>query len=97
MLLAQELLDGADSSSGIAVVSAPSVFVQLKNILVRSSSPLPPSYIPLINERKAESTKPEDQKPKIWLLEYDKRFEVFPEFVFYDFKDPLKLPRGYSR
>ncbi len=33
------------------------------------------------------------QKPKLWLLEFDKRFEVFPEFVFYDFKNPLKLPR----
>jgi hypothetical protein len=29
-------------------------------------------------------------------LEYDKRFEVFPEFVFYDFKNPMKLPREFS-
>jgi hypothetical protein len=34
--------------------------------------------------------------PKVWLLEYDKRFEVFPEFVFYDFKNPMKLPREFS-
>jgi hypothetical protein len=32
-------------------------------------------------------------KPKIWLLEFDKRFSVFPEFVPYDFKQPWKLPR----
>jgi hypothetical protein len=31
------------------------------------------------------------------LLEFDKRFEVFPEFVFYDFKNPLKLPREYPQ
>ncbi|CZR57524.1 related to NADH2 dehydrogenase (ubiquinone) 40K chain [Phialocephala subalpina] len=70
--LAEELLDGAGKETAIAVVSAPSVFVQLKNILAE---------------------KPEDERPKIWLLEYDKRFEVFKdEFVFYDFKNPLKLP-----
>jgi hypothetical protein len=38
----------------------------------------------------------EDERPKVWLLEYDKRFEVFPEFVFYDFKSPMKLPREFS-
>lgn len=70
--LAEELLDGAGKETSIAVVSAPSVFVQLKNILAE---------------------KPEEERPKIWLLEYDKRFEVFKdEFVFYDFKNPLKLP-----
>jgi hypothetical protein len=36
--------------------------------------------------------------PKVWLLEFDKRFEVFEEFVFYDFNNPLKLPREcYAR
>ncbi|KAH8661411.1 putative N6-adenine methyltransferase-domain-containing protein [Tricladium varicosporioides] len=64
--LAEELLEGATSGMTIVVVSAPSVFVQVKNLL---------------NER-----------PKIYLLEFDKRFEVFPEFVFYDFRSPLKLP-----
>lgn len=34
ILLAKELLDGAKAEDGIAVVSAPSVFVQLKNLLV---------------------------------------------------------------
>ena len=33
--LAEELLGSAASGTSIAVVSAPSVFVQLKNILVR--------------------------------------------------------------
>lgn len=38
-LLARQLLDGATSETSIAVVSAPSVFVALKNILV-SGPPL---------------------------------------------------------
>lgn len=58
----------------IAVVSAPSVFVQLKNVLARRGVA-------------------KEDMPTLWLMEYDKRFEVFAEFVFYDFKDPLKLPR----
>jgi hypothetical protein len=41
----------------------------------------------------AKSGKSEDERPEVYLLEFDKRFEVFPEFVFYDFKNPLKLPR----
>lgn len=36
---------------------------------------------------------PDEEKPKIYLLEFDERFAVFPEFVFYDFHNPLKLPR----
>jgi hypothetical protein len=32
------------------------------------------------------------EKPKIYLLEFDERFAVFPEFVHYDFHDPFKLP-----
>jgi Probable N6-adenine methyltransferase len=35
--------------------------------------------------------KPEEN-PKIYLLEFDERFSVFPEFIHYDFRDPLKLP-----
>ncbi|TGJ78129.1 hypothetical protein E0Z10_g10634 [Xylaria hypoxylon] len=31
-------------------------------------------------------------KPKTYLLEHDHRFAVFPEFVFYDFAHPFKLP-----
>ncbi|KAI1365094.1 putative N6-adenine methyltransferase-domain-containing protein [Xylaria arbuscula] len=31
-------------------------------------------------------------KPKMFLLEHDYRFAVFPEFVFYDFVEPFKLP-----
>lgn len=36
-----------------------------------------------------------EERPKLFLLEFDKRFEVFPEFVFYDFQKPLKLPREW--
>jgi len=74
--LAQELLEDADKNSVIAIVSAPSVFVALKNELARSGT------------EKAE-------QPKVWLLEFDKRFKVFGEFVFYDFNEPCKLPREY--
>jgi hypothetical protein len=36
-VLAEELLRGADETTVIAVVSAPSVFVQVRNVLVRCS------------------------------------------------------------
>jgi hypothetical protein len=36
------------------------------------------------------------EKPKIHLLEFDERFAVFPEFVHYDFRNPLKLPCKYE-
>lgn len=32
------------------------------------------------------------ESPKLALLEYDDRFEVFEEYVHYDFNDPLRLP-----
>ena len=40
----------------------------------------------------AASDLKENEIPKIYLLEFDERFGVFPEFVFYDFKNPFKLP-----
>lgn len=71
-LLAEHLLDGATETSSIAVVSAPSVYIQLRNIL---------------SERKPSV------KPRLCLLEYDKRFEVVgSDFVFYDYQQPLNLP-----
>lgn len=33
-----------------------------------------------------------DGLPKLILFEHDERFGVFPEFVYYDFRQPLKLP-----
>ncbi|KAK3174939.1 hypothetical protein OEA41_002185 [Lepraria neglecta] len=68
--LAKQLLEGASTSTNICIVSAPSVFVQLKNLLASE-------------ERKVSD---------IRLLEYDKRFDVFEEFIYYDFEHPLKLP-----
>ncbi|KAB5533592.1 putative N6-adenine methyltransferase-domain-containing protein [Coniochaeta sp. 2T2.1] len=69
---AKQLLEGAGPDMTVVVVSAPSVFVQLKNLV-----------------DKAEG-KP---VPKILLLEHDNRFAVFKEeFVFYDFKHPIRLP-----
>jgi hypothetical protein len=74
-LLAKRLLDGATSESAVAVVSAPSVFIQMKNILSSGAVSV---------------------KPEIVLLEYDQRFSVFKEFVFYDFASPTRLPGEYS-
>lgn len=39
-ILARQLLDGATDETKIAVVSAPSAFIQLKNLLVRDRLPL---------------------------------------------------------
>ncbi|ROW01825.1 hypothetical protein VPNG_07832 [Cytospora leucostoma] len=71
-LLAKQLLNGATSETKIAVVSAPSVFIALKNILASYPADAP--------------------RPALTLLEHDNRFAVFHEFVFYDFKQPIKLP-----
>jgi hypothetical protein len=70
-LLAEQLLEDATSQMRIAVVCAPSVFVQLKNMIA-----------------------PRKEVPDISLLEFDNRFDVFEEFVHYDFKDPFKLPNS---
>lgn len=35
---------------------------------------------------------PKTDRPELTLLEHDSRFELFPEFVYYDFQQPLKLP-----
>ncbi|KAI0106338.1 putative N6-adenine methyltransferase-domain-containing protein [Hypoxylon sp. NC0597] len=71
-LLAKQLLDGVREDEVIAVVSAPSVFVALKNLLNTDASVPKPG--------------------KLYLLEHDQRFSVFPEFIFYDFQQPIKLP-----
>jgi hypothetical protein len=34
----------------------------------------------------------DEPKPKLALLEHDHRFGVFPEFTFYDFMQPMRLP-----
>ena len=68
-VLARQLLEGATAETHIAVVCAPSAFVQLKNM-----------------------TAAMEQSPKITLLEYDDRFDVFEEYVHYDFKEPFRLP-----
>lgn len=71
--LASQLLDGADEQTSIAIVSAPSVYVALRNLLIERDESLP--------------------KPTVKLLEFDKRFEVLgPDFIPYDFQQPLKLP-----
>ncbi|KAH6989443.1 putative N6-adenine methyltransferase-domain-containing protein [Ilyonectria sp. MPI-CAGE-AT-0026] len=70
-VLAEQLLGGASSSTTIGVLSTPSAFVALKNIVRKQ---------------------PVKDRPKLVLFEHDDRFNVFPEFVFYDYQQPLKLP-----
>ncbi|KAI9710531.1 MAG: hypothetical protein M1820_002667 [Bogoriella megaspora] len=88
-ILARQLLNGASKDTTIAVVSAPSAFVQLKNILVRLVSML--RCVRVLTRHEAKVDTPD--RPQIVLLEYDERFAVFrQDFVSYDFQQPLKLP-----
>ncbi|KAF9731745.1 Protein-lysine N-methyltransferase EFM5 [Paraphaeosphaeria minitans] len=94
--LARQLLEGATDDTRIAVVSAPSTFIQLKNLLVYPP-PLPrlrPRYDPFVGytAKKTQASGAYTHKPYLTLLEYDTRFNVFKEFVPYDFEAPLKLP-----
>ncbi|KAL2210520.1 hypothetical protein CC79DRAFT_1394757 [Sarocladium strictum] len=68
---ARQLLANTTAENTICVLSAPTAFVALKNVL-----------------REVEEAK----RPKVILLEFDDRFSVFPEFTFYDFQQPFKLP-----
>ncbi|KAH6606282.1 hypothetical protein Trco_005435 [Trichoderma cornu-damae] len=80
--LATELLRDVTGDMTIAVVSAPSVFVALKNILVSMTDTL----------YNLNPERDDEEKPKLILLEHDNRFGVFPEFFFYDFQQPVRLP-----
>lgn len=72
LILAEHLLENATADTHIAVVSAPSVYVKLRQLL-------------------SDDTK-YAVKPHLKLLEFDERFAVFKDdFVYYDFKEPLKL------
>jgi EEF1A lysine methyltransferase 1 len=67
-------LSGHISETAIAVVSAPSVYIALRNLISETA------IVP---------------KPRLCLLEYDKRFEVLgPDFIFYDYQQPLTLPKS---
>ncbi|KAF3316068.1 hypothetical protein TWF173_002846 [Orbilia oligospora] len=73
--LAEELVEGVGEEDHVALVSAPSVFVKLKNLMKDGLVP----------------------KCNIHLFEYDNRFALFgPEFTFYDFNEPLKLPLKFK-
>lgn len=76
------------------------MFVALKNILVCSLSPpvaltKAPGLV-LIHQTRQNAESPDTPKPKLVLLEHDRRFAIFPEFVYYDFAQPLKLPGSDS-
>ncbi|KAK3346282.1 putative N6-adenine methyltransferase-domain-containing protein [Lasiosphaeria hispida] len=70
--IAKQLLDGATDETAIAIISVPSVFIALKNLMATAPADAP--------------------KPKVILLEHDNRFAIFPEFIFYDYAYPFKLP-----
>ncbi|KAI5460255.1 putative N6-adenine methyltransferase-domain-containing protein [Mariannaea sp. PMI_226] len=70
-VLAEQLLHGASSSTTIGVLSTPSAFIALRNLL---------------------RSRPVQGRPKLILFEHDGRFDVFSEFVYYDYQQPLKLP-----
>jgi EEF1A lysine methyltransferase 1 len=74
--LARALL--ASSPKRIAVVSAPSVFAALKQVLHEET-------------HTAGSSK-NGAGPDLTLLEYDNRFAVWPEFIHYDYTSPTRLP-----
>ncbi|KAI9888698.1 MAG: hypothetical protein M1814_006508 [Vezdaea aestivalis] len=77
--LAQELLANIEEDSRIAIVSAPSVFVAMKNLMchkVQQKFGMDSSQL----------------RPQVTLLEYDDRFRVFGEFQKYDFNKPFQLP-----
>ncbi|KAI9858664.1 MAG: hypothetical protein M1824_004245 [Vezdaea acicularis] len=90
-ILANELLSDCTEETCIAVVSAPSVFIQLRNILVSCSLSIL-AKDPSTNRIDFERSTPTATKPQVNLFEYDKRFSVFREFVPYDFEHPLRLP-----
>ncbi|KAH7129314.1 putative N6-adenine methyltransferase-domain-containing protein [Dactylonectria estremocensis] len=69
-LLAEQLLEGASASTTIGVLSTPSVFVALKNIVRKQ---------------------PINDQPRLVLFEHDDRFNVFSEYIFYDYQQPLRL------
>ncbi|KAG6212236.1 hypothetical protein E4U50_001978 [Claviceps purpurea] len=89
-LLADQLLSASGNSS-IGVISTPSVFVALRNKLRwLTRHPIATFTWPLGKQRQRDL--PLDRQPKVVLLEHDDRFAVFPEFVYYDYQQPLKLP-----
>ncbi|CAM1503744.1 Fc.00g013350.m01.CDS01 [Cosmosporella sp. VM-42] len=50
----------------------------------------PSVFVALKNRLKQRSN--DEDLPKLVLFEHDDRFNVFPEFVYYDYQQPLKLP-----
>ena len=47
----------------------------------------------MLIEKQNEDERRVEEKPTVYLLEFDRRFEVFSEFVYYDFNKPFSLPR----
>ena len=39
-----------------------------------------------------QASRDPETRPRLWLLEFDRRFDMFREFHFYDFHQPLALP-----
>lgn len=87
------MLNGATDETSIAVVSAPSVFVQLKNLLVCNlHRDIDRPYIHILMRIGAQNSELYSISPKLSLLEFDERFRVLKEYVYYDYQKPLQLP-----
>lgn len=91
-LLAYELLRDSGPGCRIAVVSAPSVFVQMKNVMVSSKRRRRARLLSDDGSSWVQANLAEEQRPDVYLFEFDSRFAVFKEFVQYDYNQPIKLP-----
>ncbi|KAK7729035.1 Protein-lysine N-methyltransferase efm5 [Botryosphaeria dothidea] len=70
------------------IVSAPSVFIQLKNLLVCIFYPALQTELNATIQQRTPEYK---IRPEIKLLEFDERFGVFKEWIAYDFAYPTRL------
>jgi hypothetical protein len=88
--LARSLL--THSAKRIAIVSAPSVFAALKKELhdQHNAHANPPKVDESDTAASAAVSTP--SSPALTLLEFDKRFAVWPEFEPYDYTTPTQLP-----
>ena len=84
-LIARELLSDLDADTGIAILCVPSVFIQLRNLLVSV-------LLSALQHGANDQATGDYGSPRVCLFEFDERFSVLEGFVKYDFNTPLALP-----
>ena len=77
------------------MVSAPSVFVKMRQLLVCSIAAC--LDVSCSTDPSQAAGRSRDTWPTIWLFECDRRFDVLEGFCYYDFNRPLQLPGGTIR